>query len=57
MKKIKSYSLNEETINRISGLSESLGISESAVLEILVRLGYQTIDDKILKEIIKDENI
>ena len=54
MKKIKSYSLNEETISRISGLADALGISDSAVLELLVRIGYQGINDTVIREIMKE---
>lgn len=54
MKKIKSYSLNDETVQRICSLADALGISDSAVLELLVRIGYQGINDSVLKELLAD---
>lgn len=54
MKTIKSYSLNEETIKRISSLSEALGISDSSILEILVRIGYMSINDNVIADILKE---
>ena len=56
MKTIKSYSLNEETIKRISSLSEALGISDSSVLEILVHIGYMSINDSIIVDILKENS-
>lgn len=54
MKKIKSYSLNEETITRVSALANALGVSDSSIVELLVRVGYQGINDSVLKELLAD---
>lgn len=54
MKTIKSYSLNEETITRVSSLANALGVSDSSIVEILVRVGYQGINDSVLKELLAD---
>ena len=54
MKKIKSYSLNEETIARVSSLANALGVSDSSIVELLVRIGYQGINDSVLKELLAD---
>lgn len=54
MKKIKSYSLNEETITRVSSLANALGVSDSSIVELLVRVGYQGINDSVLKELLAD---
>lgn len=54
MKKIKSYSLNEETITRVSTLANALGVSDSSIVELLVRVGYQGINDSVLKELLVD---
>lgn len=54
MKKIKSYSLNEETIARVSSLAGALGVSDSSIVELLVRIGYQGINDSVLKELLAD---
>lgn len=54
MKKIKSYSLNEETISRVSSLANALGVSDSSIVELLVRIGYQGINDSVLKELLAD---
>ena len=54
MKKIKSYSLNEETITKVSTLANALGVSDSSIVELLVRVGYQGINDSVLKELLAD---
>lgn len=56
MKKIKSYSLNEETVTRVSSLANALGVSDSSIVELLVRIGYQGINDSVLKELLADTN-
>lgn len=54
MKKIKTYSLNEKTIERVKTLSETLNISESATLEVIIKIGFANINDSIFKEVLNE---
>lgn len=53
LKKVKSYSLKERTIERVRELSETLNISESATLEVIIKIGFMNINDSIFKEVMR----
>ena len=41
----RSYTLREETLNKVSEVARNMGISKSSAVELLVKLGF----DKVLK--------
>lgn len=52
----RSYTLRKEAITKLNEVSKFLGISKSASVELLIKLGYQAVKPAMKEAMSHEEN-